>query len=441
MEDEQSCPSSGGQRSTLKIAIWQNLPSGGAKRALHDHVKGLVARGHSVESWSPPTADLTYLPLSPYGAEHVVPLDESPAPQGNRISRRWQAYRETIARIEAMKQHARRCVEEIEARDFDVIFANTCRTFASPFLGRFANIPTVLYLQDPFRGYYEAGLSRDGNRLVWVADEPKTLRSRFFLTRWKEWAGWGVQDLADVQSIRARAREEALNVHAFGLGLCNSRFSRESFLRIYGRDFRVCYLGVDLDSFRPSEVPKERFVVGLGSFGSNKGIDVAIRAIGTIDASKRPDLVWIGNFVADAYYHDVVELATRLGVNFIPRKLVPQDELTALLGRAAVMIYTSRLEPFGYAPLEANACGTSVVGVAEGGIRETIEPGINGQLVDDAEPEALGRAISRYTDDLEFARLEGIKAYEHVTKNWQIGPAIDRLENYLKQVVESNAQR
>jgi hypothetical protein len=32
----------------MKIAVWYNLPSGGAKRALYYHVRGLVERGHTV---------------------------------------------------------------------------------------------------------------------------------------------------------------------------------------------------------------------------------------------------------------------------------------------------------------------------------------------------------------------------------------------------------
>ncbi len=393
----------------MRIAVWQNLPSGGGKRALHDHVRGLVARGHEVECWSPPTADLTYLPLSPYGTEHVVPwpFDPSTFDSGNRITRRIRSYRETIAKIEAMKQHAQRCVEEIERRGFDLILANTCRAFATPFLARFATIPTVLYLQDPNRGFYEAELTRHKTQLAWVAEPSQFLQGGFFVKRWAQRAAWFVQDFADTYAIRIQAREEALNVHAFDRVLCNSRFSRETFARIYGRNFRVCYLGIDAEAFRMSGAAKERYVVGLGSFGSNKGIDIAIRAIATIEPSRRPDLVWIGNFSYGPYYNKIVELAESLGVNFLPRKLVGQDELVELLGRAAVMIYTSRLEPFGYAPLEANACGTAVVGVAEGGIRETIEPDVNGLLVDGDDLVVLGRAVSRYTPDHAPATAAG----------------------------------
>ena len=59
----------------MRIAVWHNLPSGGAKRALHDQVRGLVGRGHVVESWCPPTADQEFLSIGQLVPEHVVPLE------------------------------------------------------------------------------------------------------------------------------------------------------------------------------------------------------------------------------------------------------------------------------------------------------------------------------------------------------------------------------
>ena len=58
----------------MRIAVWHNLPSGGGKRALHDHVRGLLGRGHTIEAWCPSTADPDYLPLSELIPEHVLPL-------------------------------------------------------------------------------------------------------------------------------------------------------------------------------------------------------------------------------------------------------------------------------------------------------------------------------------------------------------------------------
>src|SRR4051812_1936295 len=108
----------------MRIAVWHNLPSGGGKRALHDHVRGLVRRGHEVESWSPPTAVLSYLPLGRYGPEHVVPLDRGAGRRRGAVIRNLNVYREAVENIEAMKRHARLCVAEIERGGFDLILAN-----------------------------------------------------------------------------------------------------------------------------------------------------------------------------------------------------------------------------------------------------------------------------------------------------------------------------
>ena len=97
-----------------------------------------------------------------------------------------------------------------------------------------------------------------------------------------------MRDFANVQPMRVQAREEAVNAHAFDRILCNSRFTRESILRIYGREARVCYLGIDTDAFRPTGAAKEGYVIGLGTFGHHKGIDIAIRAVATIDPAARP---------------------------------------------------------------------------------------------------------------------------------------------------------
>ena len=95
---------------------------------------------------------------------------------------------------------------------------------------------------------------------------------------------------------------------------------------------------------------------------------------------------------------------------------------------------SSRLEPFGFAPLEANACGAPVVAVAEGGVRETVRDGLNGFLVDD-EPDAIARAMDRLLSDPKLAKSMGERACEYVQREWNVERGVDRLEAYLLRVV------
>src|SRR5882724_8955077 len=140
----------------LRIAVWHNLPSGGGKRALWHHVSGLVARGHHVEVWCPTTADMDYLPLSKICRKHVLPLapiqrNKSPKLFG------WLADHYAIkSRIESMRAHCRECAGQIRDSGFDVLLANSCADLAVPPIGRFLEIPTVIYLGEPNRRLYEA---------------------------------------------------------------------------------------------------------------------------------------------------------------------------------------------------------------------------------------------------------------------------------------------
>jgi glycosyltransferase involved in cell wall biosynthesis len=94
------------------------------------------------------------------------------------------------------------------------------------------------------------------------------------------------------------------------------------------------------------------------------------------------------------------------------------------------MLYAPRLEPFGLAPLEANACGLPVIAVAEGGVRETIVNEVNGLLVDSA-PSAMAAAISRLLAEPSLRRQLGINGRHIVEQKWGMSASLDRLEQHL----------
>ncbi len=414
----------------LKIAVWHNLPSGGGKRALYHHVEGLTKRGHAVEIWCPPIADTAYLPLTDFAVENILPFEWEFPSESGRINNILYPYREIQTKLLAMERHCALCAEQIISKNFDVLFANSCLLFRTPPLARMVkNIPSILYLQEPYRWLYEALPN-----LPWLAlhgagtspFSPKNLRRH-------------LRDLIRIQGLRVQARDERTNAGEFARILVNSCFSRESVLRAFGLDADVCYLGVSGELFRPIGIQRERQVIGLGSFTHEKGIDTAIQALATIPKTKRPGLTWIGNVSNPRYYKEMTALASSLGVQYEPKLNVPEDEVINMLNRAAVMLYTSRLEPFGFAPLEANACATPVVAVAEGGVRETIHHLQNGLLVHDRDPMALGRSVLTILEDRELACRLGQTGREMVEDNWSWEVAVDNLEAQLvKAVTVSN---
>jgi glycosyltransferase involved in cell wall biosynthesis len=407
----------------MKIAVWHNLPSGGGKRALYYHVRGLVGRGHKLACWSLDTADQSYLPLLEFAPERIVPSEIKKRPR-KRFTERWtRSYSEAVDRLRAFDEACKRCAREIEAGDFDLLFANSSLSYHVPYIMRHLRMKKVLYLQEPCRFMYEAWPV-----LPWVASAPDDLeQAHLFQPR------QFIADYPTLQTLRLQAKQEWLNAQACDRILVNSYFSRESVLRAYGVDAKVCYLGVDTKLFRNLGLERERFIVGLGSFDSIKGIDLAVKAVSLL-AEPRPPLVWIANSGNEAYQNTISELARSLGVELRIQLAVSDAELVATLNKAALLLYTSRLEPFGFAPLEANACGLPVVGVAEGGIRETVQDGVNGFLVD-PEAESIARAANRLLQNPALARRMGEQAALDVQRNWNVEGSVDRLETILLQTV------
>ena len=102
------------------------------------------------------------------------------------------------------------------------------------------------------------------------------------------------------------------------------------------------------------------------------------------------------------------------------------------------MVYAPRLEPFGLAPLEANACGLPVVAVAEGGVRETIIDGVNGLLVQH-QPQMMAHAIQRLAHDKDLAAQLSKNGSKIVQEKWSVNSAVERLERQLTQAATTEA--
>lgn len=405
----------------MKIAVWHNLLSGGGSRALHQHIKGLAQRGHQLTVWTSSLADSQFLDVAAFaGDPHVLPLDMTIRIRHQHRDKLSALGFEPDEQVRRMLDFCRRCADEINAGGFDVLFANSCVYFMMPYIGRFITIPTVLYLGEPNRALFEAQPD-----LVWAGLPSAS-------THWRETSYWSRywDDLFRIRQARVRVREEIYNAHSYDTLLVNSYFSNESTIRAYGRAGKVCYLGVDTDLFPFLNLPREPFVMGLGAFYPPKKAETAIETLAQIPEERRPPLIWVGNMGDRDYVQQMQALSQRLNVRFEPRERIPQDELVRLLNTASCLLYTSSLEPFGLAPLEANSCGLPVVAVAEGGIRETIIDGYNG-LLRPRDPVALARAVEEVmTNSTLFERLS-LNARQLVREQWTLGKAIDRIETAL----------
>lgn len=399
-------------KKPTSIGIWYNLPSGGSKRQVYYHAKGLLERGYLVESYRPPVPQSAYLDLAQLITETEIPLTYPEIPNTRLLKKIKAIYQNPMNRQAAMESHCKLVAERIKKHD--LLYANTCRHFAASPIARYSTIPSLLYLGEPCRPLYEAQPR--------LAAALRTLENNRNL---KRKLGDFVVDYCQNHEVRYRITEERKSVDAFDEILVNSVYSREACLKTYARDTRVCYLGVDTTVFYPLKLERQPFFLGLGSFDRIKNPMLAVEAIGASDYKNYP-LVWVCNFANPDYLADVQQKSEKLGVKLEIKEMVTDEQLLTLLNTATALLYTSRLEPFGLAALEASACGLPVLGAQEAGIRETVVHGVNGLLALDQEGFAVN--INRICADSSLAAELGQGGLQWVQSNWTLDHCTDRIE-------------
>ena len=115
--------------------------------------------------------------------------------------------------------------------------------------------------------------------------------------------------------------------------------------------------------------------------------------------------------------------------------MISDEDLIRLYNKAKLVVYAPYLEPFGYVPLEAMACGTPVVGVKEGGVRESVKHKITGLLAPRDE-KLFAEAIVKLSEDKELWNKCSVNGVKYVHSFWTLEHAGERLLNHLYRVLE-----
>jgi len=162
--------------------------------------------------------------------------------------------------------------------------------------------------------------------------------------------------------------------------------------------------GVDTTEFRPSgaEAPGRSWrhrVLWVGDLGPGSGADDAIRMVAHVPGC---ELLVAGGPPATGLAGDpdvarLRQLAQALQVDDRVAFLgaVLRGDEPALIRSADVVVCLSRSGVTPPALLEAMACGRPVVATGVGGLRETVEDGVTGLLVQPLSPSSAGLAVRR----------------------------------------------
>jgi glycosyltransferase involved in cell wall biosynthesis len=398
----------------MRIALFHNLPSGGAKRTLTEATRRLATR-HHVDAYALSCADHEFADLRPFVATHSVftfeplPLLRFPFGRINQLMRRAD-----LTRLDRLEQ---RIARRIEDAGYDAVIVHPCQFEQAPSLLRhLTRVPSVYYCHEPRRSVHEAMPSRPY--------DDEAIGRRRALNR---------LDPLPALYRRKLRQHDCVNTQSAGMVLVNSRFTAEGVTRIYGVNPQVSYHGVDVERFKPVVTDKQNFVLSVGSLTPLKGFDFLIRVMARYRGANRPALVIASNFQNPPERAYLEQLAGELGVEVVLRGNVGDGDLVELYNQARAVVYAPVREPFGLVPLEAMACAAPVVAVAEGGIVESVVDGETGLLAA-RDPDAFADAIQRIVEDPSRACRYGENGRAHVLRHWTWDRAVAALERHLTDV-------
>ena len=177
-------------------------------------------------------------------------------------------------------------------------------------------------------------------------------------------------------------------------------------------------------------------VLSAGRLVPKKGFDTALRAMDQIRETVPDALLLIAG---DGPERSSLEKLTRsldLGNHVHFLGAVPQDELRRYYSTADVFLMAGRqtqgdVEGFGLVFLEANACGTPVVGARVGGVPDAIVDGKTGHLVPPEDPDATASAVSTLLTDPARAASMGEQGRARVLTSLNWDAVADRIYDTL----------
>ena len=260
-----------------------------------------------------------------------------------------------------------------------------------------------------------------------------------------EYSKWGV--------TTSFLREKALWSAADRIAAVSTSVQSDLISR-YGIDkakIRLVFNGVDATLFRPDPAPDfpekkelegKKVVLYVGHFGLRKGIPFLIRSMKMV-SKEVPNavLVCIGGVPSWLPKGDYWSyLNALIKENDLDGKVLLLDgkaneELPAYYSASDVFVLPSYYEAFPKVLIEAMACEKPVVTCNLGGTRDSVEDGVNGTLVDYANPNQLADAIIAILEDEGMASRMGKAGRERVLRDFTWQAVSERVESVYGEVL------
>jgi len=200
---------------------------------------------------------------------------------------------------------------------------------------------------------------------------------------------------------------------------------------IWGVNARVAYNGVDLNFYQNTDkFPRNSRYLFLARFSTIKGPHIAV------DVARRTgielDLVGDDTLTAEPeYLKRIKEQVKETGGRIVFVGPASRQKCVDYFSTRKVLLHMNQSyrEPFGLAPVEAQACGMPVIAFDNGAMRETVKPGETGFLV--KSPEEVEKLIRE-----DAVSKISHQACREWVRQFSVEAMIDRYEQLVKEAVE-----
>jgi glycosyltransferase involved in cell wall biosynthesis len=140
----------------------------------------------------------------------------------------------------------------------------------------------------------------------------------------------------------------------------------------------------------------------VGYLLPEKGQEFLVRAMPAVRASLPSSrLLLVGDGLDRA---KLERLADELGIREVVQFAGHVEDISDVYRALDAFVFPSLAEPLGSSLLAAMAWGLPVVALARGGVKEIVEDGRDGLLLEDAAPQSLAAAVVRLLTEHNFAR-------------------------------------
>lgn len=176
-----------------------------------------------------------------------------------------------------------------------------------------------------------------------------------------------------------------------------------------------------------AQLPKQPFMLFVGSFSRQKGLDVLLDAYRGLETSM--PLVMIGYELSD---FPLSKLDIPADVHIL--KNLPHELVMEAWRRSSIGIVPSNWhEPSPTVVMEAMVMGKPVIATRVGGIPDIITAGENGLLVPPGDALALRQAMQSLVTNPQLRAQMGAAARQHVV-NFQAKKVVSRIESIYQEL-------